>query len=373
MKSRFSSLSPALLGVEAGRLGLNALTSTPWPTANRALFLPFSLDTPGVIPSLAIANGSTIAGHVDAGVYNNELQRLASARGVKQFGNNSTQQLSFTQIDLTTGAYWLALVFDNAASTLLAMTGLASAAAEQIGLFEVPNAYPLPATVTPSAPTMAILPLLSTEWIPQPLTTLIADRIAPAWQMLSAAQHTAWHVFAVDNPWINSTGDFTSLSAFGMYVAVNSWLAVAGMGYILQDPPPDLITPQSFNLPAQVWPIKSKLANSDTDRSGKLYVNVAPPLPLNRLVIVLQPSPFISAFSERPWPRSHSTVLPPGFSGLADLSTREGYSRANAQVVQRLKINGPYLKGHPDQRTAKILIISTQNGMHVEGSILNSK
>jgi hypothetical protein len=372
MIPRISSLSAQLLGIEAGRLGLTPLTSTPWPVANRALLIPFSIDTEGLISTVAIANGAAVSGNIDVGIYNAEFQRLVSVGGIRQRGINTTQALALPQLLLTAGAYWLAFVLDNLVGTIMCMTGLASPQAQQIGIVEASAAYPLPARLTPSTPSMGILPLLTLTSSAQLLTTWIADRIAPAWRLLTNAQRTAWHFFATDNPWINSQGDLTSLLGYGMFVAVNSWLAIANPAYILSDPPTDLARPQSFNLPAQLWPIKSKLADGSTDRSGKLFLNVDPAIPSNRLVIVIQPAPFVSAKSEKPWPISHSTYLPPGFSGLADLSTRAGYSVSAAHNLAKLRIVGPYLRSHADQRAAKIIIVSTINGRHTEGSVTNS-
>jgi hypothetical protein len=161
MKSRVSSLSAQLLGVEAGRLALTALASTTWPTANRALFIPFALDAAGIIPSLYIANGAAVSGNVDVGIYSASFQRLASAGGVTQTGTNNTQILGLSGVALTAGAYWLALVLDNLVGTIMCMGSLAGAQAEQIGIVEVATAYPLPAAVTPATPTMTILPLVT--------------------------------------------------------------------------------------------------------------------------------------------------------------------------------------------------------------------
>lgn len=161
MKARFSSLSPLLVGVEAGRLALTALASTTWPTANQALFLPFSLDVDGVIPAIYVANGLVVSGNVDVGIYNSNFQRVASAGGVAQAGTSVTQVLGLSGVALTAGAYWVAVVVDNLVGSVMAMGGLASAQAEQIGLFEVAAAYPLPPAVTPATPTMGILPLIT--------------------------------------------------------------------------------------------------------------------------------------------------------------------------------------------------------------------
>jgi hypothetical protein len=373
MTPRLSSLSPQILGVEAGQLGLTPLVSTPWPVANRALLLPFSLDTEGLISSVSLANGAIVSGNFDVGIYNAEFQRLISLGGIRQRGINTTQALALPQLLLAPGSYWAALVADNATATLMAMGSLASAQAQQIGIVEASAAYPLPASLTPAQPTMGILPLLTLTSTSEMLSTFIADRIAPAWRLLTSAQKTAWHFFAVDNPILNQLGDLTSVTAFGMFVHINSWLSIANPAYILKDPPSDLITPQSFNLSAQLWPIKSRLADGSTDRTGKIFLRVDTPIPSNRLVIVIQPAPFVSALSLKPWPVSHSTYLPPGFSGLADLSTRAGYSVSTAHNLAKLRIVGPYLKGHSDQRAAKLLIVSTLNGRHVEGSILNSQ
>lgn len=206
-----------------------------------------------------------------------------------------------------------------------------------------------------------------------PLTSYIKDLVAPAWNSLTDAQRSAWHFFAEANPIINAVGELDVVNGWMMYVHVNSWLSIASPSFILADPPPDLSTPAPINLRATIWPIKSQLPDSSTWRSGRAFLLVDPPTPSNRIIFILHASEFVSPFSLHPWRVAHSSFIPPGFSGLHDLTTRNGYSLSGSGNLSKLRIVGPWAAHHPQDKVAKLIIVSTTNGMRSRGTLTNSR
>jgi hypothetical protein len=196
---------------------------------------------------------------------------------------------------------------------------------------------------------------------------------APFWNSLTDGQRSSWHFFANDNPIRNNAGELIAVNGWQMFNHVNAWLAVTDNTLMLPDPPTNLTEPEPINLTASVWPIKQKQANGLTARQGRVYLKVLPSLPPVRLVAVVQATEFISEFSLHPWPRSKTSFIPPGFSGLFDLTSTSGFQSSNFAGLLKKRIVGPWASKHPLDRVAKLIVVSTVNGMSTEGSIVNSK
>jgi len=196
---------------------------------------------------------------------------------------------------------------------------------------------------------------------------------APLWNSLTNSQRSNWHFFALSNPITNASGEFVIVNGWQMFNHVNAWLAVTDNSLMLSDPPADLKPPEPLNFNSTVWPIKSKLADSSTRRSGRVFLLVEPAIPSNRLIAIIQASTFVSEFSRNPWARSKSTFIPPGFSGLFDLTTTSGFQSSNFQGLQKKRIVGPWASHHPGSLVAKAITVSTDNGMRSEGAITNSR
>jgi hypothetical protein len=196
---------------------------------------------------------------------------------------------------------------------------------------------------------------------------------APLWNSLTNSQRSDWHFFANDTPITNDLGEFVIVNGWQMFNHVNSWLAVTDDSLMLSDPPADLKPPAPINLNSTVWPIKSKLADASTWRSGRVFLSVDPALPSNRLIALIQATTFVSEFSLHPFPRSKSTFIPPSFSGLFDLTTTAGFQSSNFQGLQKKRIIGPWASHHPRSLVAKAITVSTENGMRSDGAVTNSR
>ena len=129
-----------------------ARTTGAWPTANKAILIPFRLNTFERIVSLSILNGGTVSGNWDGGIYNSDGVRIVSSGSTAQSGANATQNFTLTSTLLAPGHYYAAFAANNTTGTLgYYATGLGALVLRCLGLKEVTSSFPLPATLTPAA------------------------------------------------------------------------------------------------------------------------------------------------------------------------------------------------------------------------------
>lgn len=130
--------------------------SAVWPTANLAIFVPFTVSAPYAIQRIGWMNGAAVSGNVDAGVYAVDGTKLASLGATAQSGTNAVQSAALS-LTLAPGKYYMALVVDNITGTIQrqnpSLQNLRFA-----GVLEMAAAYPLPATATFATPANANIP-----------------------------------------------------------------------------------------------------------------------------------------------------------------------------------------------------------------------
>lgn len=128
-------------------------TSSAWPVANKALFVPFALRTTFPIKRFWWLNGATAAGSVDVAIYTMGGARLLSVGGVAQSGTNVIQSSAPTAgppWTLAPGAYYLAIAASLATTTFFTNAGgsMNLSEAKMMGFAEQTTAYPLPDPAT---------------------------------------------------------------------------------------------------------------------------------------------------------------------------------------------------------------------------------
>ena len=151
------------LGLQGGRTGLSSFdiygmgkfisvaaitTSTVWPAANLAIFVPFSLDSETLIAQLWWFNGATVAGNVDIGIYTADGTRLLSAGSTAQSGTSVLQSVNTADTLVGPGVYYLALALSDGTATISGRTLAALQHGQIAGMAEKTSAFALPATVT---------------------------------------------------------------------------------------------------------------------------------------------------------------------------------------------------------------------------------
>ena len=132
----------AVPGVNSG------LASAAWPTANKAIYVPFTLRAPFLVRRLWWANGATVSGNVDCGVYSQDQVRLFSTGATAQAGASAVQSVALgTAVLLAPGQYFMGLSLSGTA-TIQMPNPAAIGILILLGVAEQASAHPLPATAT---------------------------------------------------------------------------------------------------------------------------------------------------------------------------------------------------------------------------------
>lgn len=140
------------------RIAQASLVSASWPSANRAIYLPFELWQPFTIYEACINNGSgASAGSWDVGVYTADGTRIVSSGAVAQSGVNAIQTISLSA-RLGRGVYYMALLATSGSTTIYRSS--AGAANDYLlwGALQEATGGTLPATATFATNSTAFIP-----------------------------------------------------------------------------------------------------------------------------------------------------------------------------------------------------------------------
>jgi hypothetical protein len=149
--------SAGSLGAELAALSLAAPVSTAWATANLARVVPFVVPKPALVRKMFWANGATVAGNVDVGIYDESGSRVVSMGSVAQAGVSVLQEVDIADVTLGVGRYYMALAASSAAATFLASAPPLQLC-KGMGCAQQAAAFPLPASATPAPFSAAVLP-----------------------------------------------------------------------------------------------------------------------------------------------------------------------------------------------------------------------
>jgi len=144
--------------VSAGITSAGPGTSTAWPVANKAIFVPFWLPTTFYLASMFVMNGTVVSGNIDLGVFSVDGEKIVSKGATAQAGTSTLQILTMTAT-LGPGMYYMAVSADNTTATVLA-GGLGGNLywAQQLGLLEAATQNPLATNPTFATLAAAIVP-----------------------------------------------------------------------------------------------------------------------------------------------------------------------------------------------------------------------
>lgn len=141
------------LGIDLAALGIGAPASAAWPTANQAMYVPFTIDETVTVKKMFWKNGATVSGNVDIGIYNEAGTRKVNMGSTAQATINATQIVDIADTSLAAGRYYMALVADNTTATFASVT-----ATQRLGYLTQTTAFALPATATFATPATAVIP-----------------------------------------------------------------------------------------------------------------------------------------------------------------------------------------------------------------------
>ncbi len=132
-------------------------TSAVWPSANLALFFPFTVAEPTLVRRMFVYNGATASGQTDVGIYTTDGARItsagANALALLQVGVSVMQYFDIADVTLMPGDYFLAISKNDTTGTVF-RAGPVLALVRANGVLHMATAHPLPATATFAAPTL---------------------------------------------------------------------------------------------------------------------------------------------------------------------------------------------------------------------------
>lgn len=161
-----------------------------WPSANRALFVPFRVPYPVVVDKLAWGSGATSGGNVDIGIYDEALNRLVSTGAVAR-GANVGVITDVTDTPLKPGLYWLAMSVSTTNTMAVFNSFTNVALARLIGMRQMAAAHPLPSTATLAQQSTGYCPVMGALLKPVDPSTLA--RVQPPWRMPPLIVITPFH------------------------------------------------------------------------------------------------------------------------------------------------------------------------------------
>lgn len=135
--------------------------TSAWPTANLALFVPFTISSPITVVQMGVSNGGTVSGNLDVGIYDITGALLVSKGTTAQAGASAVQLLDITNTTLNPGTYFMAMAADNITGTYNSTTTGDQRLWQVCGMQQMATAFVLPATATFANPGQAYVPAIA--------------------------------------------------------------------------------------------------------------------------------------------------------------------------------------------------------------------
>lgn len=161
-----STVSNESIGLMALTLNSTAiLTSTAWPSANRAVYIPFSLRRSVQIYKMFTANGSSVGNSFDIGIYTEDGTKIISTGTTAQSGTTVIQVVTVTTTTIGPGKFYLAMACNGITGQYLSGTFNANATA-LLGVLTQNTAFNLPATASFATAATAYTPVFGFSTTP---------------------------------------------------------------------------------------------------------------------------------------------------------------------------------------------------------------
>lgn len=141
------SFSPYSHGSLTEGLQNGAFSTATYPAANEAFFVPFRQFRTVNLVRLWVANGTSVSGNFDIGIYTRSGSKLVSAGSTAQSGTSTLQSVTIAY-QLLPGEYFLAVAMDNTSGHLFRASNTLQQSCTLLGAKKMAAAFPLPATAT---------------------------------------------------------------------------------------------------------------------------------------------------------------------------------------------------------------------------------
>lgn len=144
--SRYGALGNGYL-VSGAWPGVGTIT---WPSANRAIYMPIRIPWPYRVARVFWANGGTITGNVDLGIYTSGGAKIYSTGSTAQSGTSTLQFVTVTTpFVLAPGSYYIAMAVSAVTANLVqGGTTFALGAIRAMGCLQQDTALPVPTSAT---------------------------------------------------------------------------------------------------------------------------------------------------------------------------------------------------------------------------------
>lgn len=141
-----------------------------YPTANKAVYIPFKLEAPATVKKLFWHNGAGVSGNACVAIYDAAFARLVTTGSVAMAGTTAMQIVDVADVALATGLYYLGFSCDNNTAQPVDITvgtsnGMSGVGAQRgWGIMQQSSAFPLPTTMAGVAPTDASVPMCGVQF-----------------------------------------------------------------------------------------------------------------------------------------------------------------------------------------------------------------
>lgn len=136
-------------------------SSAAWPTANRAIYMPFAIPFELNVKRVFWCNGASTTGNADMGVYSHTGARLFSIGTTARTGTSVLQYVTLgTPFLLSPGDYYMAFALDSGTGSMVRFSSSVLSDWKMTGLLQQASAFPLPASATFATMVTAMCPLM---------------------------------------------------------------------------------------------------------------------------------------------------------------------------------------------------------------------
>lgn len=156
--SKLGLEEPAVVGTtQIGSVLGGGQASTAWPSANRAIFVPFRLAEAATVYKLVTGCGTTAGNNIDLGIYDQWGNRIYSSGAIARVASGEIVHTLGSPQRLGRGRYYLALAH-NSTNNMMMQTMGSIPQGRLAGVLQMDSAYLLPSTATMVALTAGTVP-----------------------------------------------------------------------------------------------------------------------------------------------------------------------------------------------------------------------